>query len=252
MKFKKITSSICLLASFSGMAQELVTFKAGDVATAEAFNQNFQLTHSATVENAKQVESVLEKVNVIEQKANGVEQEINRVSEKIAAMSNRTLHLYMDGYGLLGEVLSFGGGINTRAVVKKDDLIFNINGDYISVASVQYTDDKCTKPVVHLRSSLLRGLGTVLAGYDKDGALYTLSEHSTKVEGQNVYEYANYSNGPLEPSQLTCQQTYHGENYTGFTVNKIDTPDFISVSNVDNFMPPTIQLTNSAYLKYVE
>ncbi|WP_105168340.1 hypothetical protein [Pseudoalteromonas sp. T1lg23B] len=229
MKLNKIISAMCLLSSCSSMAQELITFKAGDVATAEAFNNNFKVTHDATLENAQQIEAASQKADSAEQNVEALTQQIQSLTKTIESLTNNRFEVYMDDYGLLGEVISFGGGINTRAVVKKGDLIFNINGSMISTKAAYYTDEQCTQPVVEASASAQRGLGNVLVAHDKDGGLYTVNEQSTKVDGQSVYSFSPYFESPETPMELRCMEAYQGGNFTGFVPTKIDTPDFVKV-----------------------
>ncbi|MBQ4860733.1 hypothetical protein J8L98_03355 [Pseudoalteromonas sp. MMG013] len=158
----------------------------------------------------------------------------------------------MEDYGLLGRVLSFGGGIHTKAVVEKDGLIFNISGDFINLSGVDYADDNCKNAIIERGASILRGLGTVLAGISDKGALYVLNNGSKPVILNEAYGFKYYdheNDAVLEEPK--CVPLNLSKPFTGFTVNQVETPDFIKMEvNMDVIHPITFAyLRNAVYIK---
>ncbi|WP_440056438.1 hypothetical protein ACSLBF_20210 (plasmid) [Pseudoalteromonas sp. T1lg65] len=364
MEFNKAIYVFCAVASFSSLGQELIKFKSGDIATAESFNNNFELLNQNTLANANKLDAnselllsyvewldtfkeeqfswntaielnmqklskSYESVNANLAKAENNSQYISVLQQQLSSESNRidnqavliskniqesqalktqldeigenldsnvpfinqnaqalaahsqTLNshgqnisensraiasvtqrvssinapkftVYMDDYGLLGEVMSFGGIVSIRSVVmKKDNLIYNINGSRLSLRIVSYMDENCTVPIVYARDAALRGLGDAVVSMDLKGDLYAVNLQSEKYVLENIYSLQKVNPETFEtydrPKCLLDSTSKNGIRM--ISVFKVDTPDFVYQTDLNTDFPTT-NLSNAIYINY--
>ena len=164
MNLIKTLSFSALALAMNVNAAELIEFKKGDVATAEAFNSNFENLNAAITNIPR-------------------------------------LQLHMKDFGVIGNVIQGNGNVNQlRALIETENEFFSISGSNLGVSQSYYSDAQCLIPVANDRHAVFKGLGKkVIVAYKKNSTdlvvvdstsvsttLYTLYSDGSTGEGSNT------------------------------------------------------------------